>query len=156
MRFRRAFEVAAPQAAVAEFHRGAAGFRALRPPLVPMRLHGAPERLAAGDEMDFTMWLGPLPVRWVARIEETGPGGFVDRQIRGPFASWLHRHRFEARGAARTLVVDEIEARLRRHPIWGPAGWLLWAGLPPLFAWRAFRTRRLLEAGSSARPARGG
>jgi hypothetical protein len=41
-------------------------------------------------------------------------------------------------------VLDEIDARLSRHP--GPAliGLNLWAGLPLLFAYRAWKTRLLL------------
>ena len=53
-----------------------------------VRVHRAPERMASGDEMDFTLWAGPMPLRWVARIEDASPNGFTDRQVRGPFASW--------------------------------------------------------------------
>ncbi len=147
MRFRRRFEVAAPIAAVAEFHRSRASLEAITPPLVPLRVERAPERLAAGDEMVLRMWLGPVPVRWVARVEESGPGGFVDRQVEGPFRSWRHRHRFRELADGRTEVVDEIEAeiggRLRDRLV--AAG--MWIGLPALFAFRGWKTRRLLERG---------
>ncbi|MEZ4584038.1 MAG: hypothetical protein R3A10_20780 [Caldilineaceae bacterium] len=59
---------------------------AITPPPVIVRVHRAPELLGEGDEMDFTMWLGPLPIRWLARIEQVTPVTFVDRQLRGPFA----------------------------------------------------------------------
>jgi ligand-binding SRPBCC domain-containing protein len=143
--YRHAFLVRAPRAEVAAFHAAAASLGAITPPLMPMQLHHAPERLDAGDEMRFTLWLGPLPVRWLACLEEATPEGFVDRQVEGPFAAWTHRHRFVAVDEATTEVVDEIEARFKRHVVWGVVGLAMWLGLPLLFAYRGWKTRRLLE-----------
>lgn len=146
MRFRRRFRVAAPRAAVADFHRRPRSLAAITPPGLPMRFRGRPpDPLADGDEMEFVLWAGPLPVTWRARIEGMGEEGFADRQLAGPFRSWVHRHRFEADGDAATWVEDEIEARLAPHPLWGPVGLAMWAGLPLLFAYRGWKTRRLLE-----------
>jgi len=146
MKFRRTFRVRAPRDTVADFYSRATSLSAITPPLIPMRLHRAPERMAEGDEMDFTMWLGPIPVRWVARVGDVSAGGFVDCQVRGPFASWSHHHRFVVLDESTTRVVDEIEARLRRHPLWALVGLGMWLGLPLLFAYRGWKTRRLLES----------
>ncbi|MGD8625294.1 MAG: SRPBCC family protein [Anaerolineae bacterium] len=146
MKFRRVFRVRAPREQVADFHTRASSLGAITPPLVPMQLHRAPEQMGEGDEMEFTMWLGPLPVRWVACVEDVSEGGFVDRQLRGPFASWSHRHSFVAVDESTTRVVDEVEARLQRHPLWTLVGLGMWLGLPLLFAYRGWKTRRLLEA----------
>lgn len=113
-----------------------------------VRVHRAPERLASGDEMHFTLWAGPVPLRWVAAIEDASPVGFTDRQLSGPFAAWQHRHSFLRISDSETDVVDEVEAELSRHLFWRLAGALMWAGMPVLFAYRGWRTRRLLEAGS--------
>jgi len=139
------FRVQAPRAQVAAFHAAASSLGAITPPLIPMQLHQALERLDAGDEMSFTLWLGPLPVHWLARVEEMSPAGFVDRQLEGPFAAWTHRHRFLAVDEATTEVVDEIEARLAPHVLSGAVGLAMWLGLPLLFAYRGWKTRRLLE-----------
>ena len=48
-------------------------------------MHRAPAILGEGDEMEFILWVGPLPVRWVAYIEQVSGEGFTDRQLRGPF-----------------------------------------------------------------------
>jgi ligand-binding SRPBCC domain-containing protein len=149
MKYRHTFEVQAPLAEVVDFHTSAASLKAITPPLIPMQLHHAPQQMGDGDEMAFTMWLGPLPARWEARVEDVSPAGFLDRQLRGPFASWSHRHRFLALDEGWTEVVDEVEARLKPHLLWGAVGLAMWIGLPLLFAYRAWKTRRLLEAGAA-------
>lgn len=145
MIFESRFVVDAPPSTVIDFHRRSASMGAITPPPIIARLHAAAEYLGEGDEMAFTLWIGPLPLRWLARIEDVGPAGFRDRQLRGPFAFWLHQHRFEVLPDGRTAVHDRIEARLRRHPLWGPVGAMMWLGMPLLFAYRGWRTRGLLE-----------
>ncbi len=130
---------------------------AITPPPILVQVHKAPEHLAEGDEMDFTLWLGPLPIHWVARFEDVTATSFVDRQIRGPMRSWRHQHRFVAIDELTTDVVDEVELEVRPHPIWGPVGLGMALNLPVLFAYRSWRTRGLLEkavrSGSSVVPA---
>jgi ligand-binding SRPBCC domain-containing protein len=120
---------------------------AITPPPLVVRITAAPDVLRRGDRMAFTLWMGPLPVRWVAHIEEAGTTGFTDRQVAGPFAEWQHRHRFIAIDETHTEVRDEVRARLRRHWLWGPVGFAMWAGLPLLFAYRGWRTRQALTKG---------
>jgi ligand-binding SRPBCC domain-containing protein len=147
MRFAHRFRVNAPLAAVVEFHGQSGSLPAITPPPMIVRVHAAPAQLTSGDALDFTLWAGPIPLHWVARIEDASPDGFTDRQLRGPFAAWAHRHSF-VRGDDRTTdVVDEVEAALKRHPFWGPVGALMWIGLPLLFAYRGWRTRQILETG---------
>jgi ligand-binding SRPBCC domain-containing protein len=148
VKFRHRFRVQASLATVADFHARSASMAAITPPPLIVRIHRAPATLGSGDEMAFTLWAGPLPLRWVARIEDVSPGGFTDRQVRGPFAAWQHRHRFERISEAETAVVDEVTAELKRHPFWWIVGALMWLGLPLLFAYRGWRTRRLLAAGA--------
>lgn len=148
MRFRHTFRVKAPLAAVADFHGRSASMPAITPPPMIVRVHAAPPRLTTGDVMDFTLWAGPLPLRWVARIEDASVEGFTDRQVAGPFAAWAHRHRFVRVDDRTTDVVDEVEAQLKRHLFWGLVGALMWAGMPVLFAFRGWRTKQLLEAES--------
>ena len=145
MKYRHTFRVRAPLARVADFHTSAFSLKAITPPFIPMQLHAAPEQMGDGDEMVFTMWLGPLPVRWTARVEGVSPTGFQDRQVQGPFASWTHRHSFDAVDETTTDVIDEVEARLKPHLLWGAVGLAMWLGLPLLFGFRARKTRRLLE-----------
>ncbi len=152
IRYRHRFQVRAPLTSVADFHAQSASMAAITPPPVVVRVHQAPNRLDEGDEMEFTLWLGPLPIRWLARIEDVGPTGFVDRQLRGPFGHWVHRHSFVPVDETTTAVVDEISFRLQPHPFWGLVGLGMWLNLPLLFAYRAWRTRQLLETQAGAWP----
>ncbi|GAB4541257.1 MAG: hypothetical protein Kow0063_31970 [Anaerolineae bacterium] len=146
MKYRHCFEVAAPLAVVADFHAHSASMGAITPPPLVVRVQRAPTRLAEGDEMEFTMWLGPLPVRWLARIEDVGPTGFTDRQLHGPFRRWVHHHTFTPVDEATTAVLDEVELELRPHLWWGAVGLGMWLGLPLLLAYRAWKTRRLIQS----------
>ena len=145
MEYKHRFEVKAPLTAVAEFHAQSASMAAITPPPVVVRIHSAPARLDDGDEMDFTMWLGPLPLRWLARIEDVGPSGFTDRQLRGPFQEWVHRHTFVSVDEATTAVVDEIDLSLRTRLWWRLVGFGMWLSLPLLFAYRGWKTRQLIR-----------
>lgn len=78
-------------------------------------------------------------------VEWSPPFGFTDRQVRGPFASWTHRHRFVAFQDG-TLMTDLIEY----EPPAGPLGALanrLWLGehLERFFHHRQKEAKRLLE-----------
>lgn len=145
MNYSHRFEVRAPLAKVAEFHNRAASMVAITPPPIVVRIHRSQVILEEGGEMDFTMWLGPLPLRWLARIENVSTNGFTDRQLHGPFAEWVHRHTFIPMDDQTTVVIDEITMRLNTHPVWWLVGMGLRAGLPVLFAYRGWKTRSLLQ-----------
>lgn len=139
------FRVPAPLARVTEFHSRASSMAAITPPPIIIRMKNSPAILTEGDEMDFTMWFGPIPIRWLARIEDVTDAGFIDRQLQGPFAEWVHRHTFIAVDEQSTDVVDEIHLRLNPHPVRWLVGMGMVLGLPILFAYRAWKTRRILK-----------
>jgi len=145
MIYRHQFRVNASLARVAEFHNCSASMAEITPPPIIARVHNAPAVLAEGDEMSFTLWLGPLPIHWLARIENVSPSGFTDRQLRGPFSEWVHRHTYKAVNDQVTDVIDEITLKTRFHPIWGLVGIGMRLGLPILFAYRAWKTKRILR-----------
>jgi ligand-binding SRPBCC domain-containing protein len=147
MKFLHRFIVNAPVAEVAAFHSRSASMAAITPPPIVVQMHRAPELLAEGAQIEFTLWLGPLPVRWVAQIEQVTPVSFVDRQLRGPFTRWDHLHLFVPLDAKRTEVIDELTVELSHHPLWKAIGVSMWLGLPLLFAYRAWASRRVLRQG---------
>lgn len=115
------------------------------PPLILQVLRDDRTSLSAG-EIEFKLWFGPIPVRWLAR-HTAGPTStsFKDIQIKGPLALWEHEHLFEAvPGGAR--LTDRIT--LEHRP--GLAGFLtrlIFDGLPlrMLFTYRHWRTRLALR-----------
>ena len=144
--FEQAFTVRASLAAVAEFHHDARALKHLTPPPLFVQIHRA-EALAEGALTDFTLWLGPIPLRWVAVYARvSSEQGFTDSQQRGPLQAWTHTHQFEALAARHTRVTDHIEYE---HA----AGWRGWLSrlmfnslaLRGLFAYRAWVTRRMVE-----------
>jgi ligand-binding SRPBCC domain-containing protein len=145
MKFHHCFLVRAPVDCVIDFHLDPSSMAAITPPPVRVRVHRQPERVENRAEMAFTLWLGPIPVPWSAVFEAVTSLGFTDRQTVGPFAHWVHNHRFLPLDDFSTLVVDEIEVAYRRHPWWGLVGRLMSWSLPLLFAYRGWKTRRTLE-----------
>jgi ligand-binding SRPBCC domain-containing protein len=146
MIYTHCFRVNAPLNDVVEFHRQSASMAAITPPPIVVQMHRAPSFLSAGDQMDFTMWLGPLPVHWVAQIEGAESTGFIDRQLQGPFRSWVHKHSFVPVDNQATTVHDEVAVELHeRNWLWRIVGFGMWLGLPILFTYRKRRTRQLLE-----------
>lgn len=150
MKYQHRFRVQAPLQAVAEFHSYPDAMAAITPPPIVVQVHSAPERVVEGQQMDFTMWLGPLPLRWQARFEDVTPTSFVDRMVQGPLRTWRHRHSFVAIDDHTTDVVDEVEVQPRVHPLWGPVGLGMALNLPVLFAFRQWQTQRLLAQHSQS------
>lgn len=147
--FERSFVVDAPVAAVRAFHGDTGALRVLSPPGTFVRLHDV-EPLAEGSVSRFTLWLGPLPVRWTAVHRDVSPRGFTDVQRSGPAASWAHTHTFTPLDDGRTRVDDRIEFS-HRPGLGGLLTRILFSrpNLLFLFAWRAFATRRALRQASA-------
>lgn len=145
MVFTHSFRVKAPLVTVSNFHRETASMSAITPPPIGVRIKAAQDYPDNGDQMAFSLMIGPIEIPWVARFEGVSPTGFTDRQIEGPFREWVHRHEFVVIGDGLTEVVDKVEVHLKRHLIWGPLGFLMWLGMPFLFTFRSWKTRRLLD-----------
>jgi ligand-binding SRPBCC domain-containing protein len=145
MRYEKRHQVRASQQAVADFHSGPGGFKALNPFFIPIMVHEAPDPLVSGSEMAFTLWLGPIPVRWRARIEDSDMTGFTDVQLRGPFKAWQHRHSFIRIDDNTTEIHDAITAEMPDNLLKWPVAAMMWLGLPVLFQYRAWKTRKVLE-----------
>ncbi len=146
MNYQHKFVVNAGLDEVAAFHRRSRSMKVITPPPIIVRMRSAPHELAEGDVMSFTLWMGPLPLHWTARIENVTPAGFTDRQLSGPFASWVHRHIFVPLSDSSTAVIDVVDAELSRDPFWRLAGFSMWIGMPALFAYRGWKTRQLFRA----------
>lgn len=87
---------------------------AMTPPWLAFRMKGecGAGEVCRGAEFDYTIrWLG-LTIPWRSRITEYRRGkSFTDKQVRGPYRSWTHRHSFLPTGKG-TLMVDEVDYSL--------------------------------------------
>jgi ligand-binding SRPBCC domain-containing protein len=71
--------------------------------------------------------------------------GFTDTQAQGPFKQWVHRHSFCEIAEGLTEVSDEVHA-IPGKGLWnGLLSRLMWLNLPFLFAYRGWKTRRMLK-----------
>jgi ligand-binding SRPBCC domain-containing protein len=130
---------------VANFHRDASALKYLTPPPVVVQIHHV-QALGEGSLAEFTMWMGPVPIRWLARhVDVNMPEGFTDIQEKGPFDAWKHRHRFVQISEHLTEVEDRVEAEPGSGFLNGLVSRLMWLSLPVLFAYRGWATRRLVE-----------
>lgn len=106
--FSSEYMLRAPHSAVRAFHESSQALKHLSPPLIPVQVHKA-EPLAEGSMTEFTLWFGPIPIRWKAQHRKVGRYGFTDVQRSGPFKSWAHSHRYVPATQRTTLIEDHIE-----------------------------------------------
>jgi ligand-binding SRPBCC domain-containing protein len=103
---------------VFEFFAQARNLEVLTPPWLSFEvLTPEPVAMQEGTLLDYRLRLHGLPLRWRSRIEAWEPGRvFVDRQIRGPYRLWHHRHEFEVTGEG-TVVRDIVHYALPLGPL---------------------------------------
>ncbi len=110
--------VGRPLTEVFEFFSRAGNLERITPPWLAFRL-SAPEPLEmrAGTLIAYRLRVRRVPVRWISRIEEWEENrSFVDRQLRGPYRLWRHRHEF-APVPGGTRVRDHVEYALPLGPV---------------------------------------
>jgi ligand-binding SRPBCC domain-containing protein len=105
--------------------------------------------LHQGDVIEIVVRIWPTPFRqtWRIRAERVErPTLVLDTMLSGPFACWLHEHRFEDLGDGSTRLTDRIDYRLPFGVLGSLADRLLVRHLlGRTFAFRQRRSRELLE-----------
>jgi ligand-binding SRPBCC domain-containing protein len=103
-------------------------FRVVTPLPIPM---------AAGTRIDYRLRLFGIPFRWQTLISRWEPEGcFIDEQMQGPYAKWVHTHTFRELDGG-TLVTDEVRYRLPFFPLGQLAYPLVRRQLQRIFSYRA-------------------
>jgi ligand-binding SRPBCC domain-containing protein len=129
----------------------------LTPP--PPRLVAAdPSRrfqsIAAGEGSEILLSLVPIPwfprLSWTTRIVEfEWFSHFTDEQVRGPFASFRHRHGIAAESrdqVAGTLITDSMDYALPSGILGALAAARVWNQLEQSFSYRRQRLPEVLAA----------
>jgi ligand-binding SRPBCC domain-containing protein len=105
--------VARPLVQVFEFFARADNLERITPPWLSFGLVCEPPgELRLGTLLEYRLRVHGVPLRWVSEIELWEPGrAFVDRQVRGPYRLWRHRHDFAPIGEE-TIVRDRVRYAL--------------------------------------------
>ena len=111
----------APLDEVFEFFSKAENLGAMTPSWMGFRITQHPGSMAEGIHISYRIQMGPLPMTWVSVIEAWDPKRrFVDVQVKGPYKSWWHEHRFTAQGS-QTLMEDTVRFEVGYGPLAGIA-----------------------------------
>lgn len=91
------------------FFSNAHNLQELTPPWVEFQiLTPAPIKMGVGTLIDYKIRVHRIPLRWRTLISRWEPPmRFVDQQIRGPYRTWIHEHRFEAVDGG-TKMTDDV------------------------------------------------
>lgn len=114
-------------------------------------LTGLPIHMSEGTHIDYRIRLYGIPMTWRTLIDRWEPPHlFQDRQLKGPYRMWVHRHAFEDLGAS-TRVVDTVWYRL---PVLGPLNALVHPlvrrQLDQIFDYRSEAVRLAFDRASAA------
>lgn len=140
---------------VFEFFSDAANLQRITPPELNFRiLTPQPIPMAQGTLIEYQLSLFGIPLRWQTRIAEWNPPyQFVDEQLRGPYALWVHTHTFEPTSGG-CIIRDQVRYRLPLSPLGDIAHPLVRLQLERIFAYRQQAVgKALLNANSSPTPA---
>lgn len=146
-RFIKESRIAAPPSTVFRFHESPDALKLLIPPWEPVEVVEPPRSLRPGSRAVLRMRLGPFRIEWIAEhVEYERDRLFVDRQVKGPFAHWRHRHCFEEDGGGGTILRDEVEYRAPLGTLGDVlAGGFIRSKLRRMFDYRHEVTRRACE-----------
>jgi uncharacterized protein len=108
--FRYRIELDHPVETVFRWHTRPGAFERLTPPWESVRVLERDGGLQPGARVLLGLRKGPTELKWeVEHTEFEENHLFVDEQVRGPFRSWRHEHRFERLESGRTAVKDVVE-----------------------------------------------
>jgi ligand-binding SRPBCC domain-containing protein len=142
--FAKSIIVEAPVETVFGFHEREDALRILSPRFPPVRVI----RKTGGIEQGSRVELKVGPFLWTALHTDYEKNRlFVDEQIQGPFAKWVHRHEFESVNQT-TRLTDRVEYRMPGG-VWMNRlfGWAVQLGLRRMFRERHQITKRYCEKG---------
>lgn len=109
----------------------------------------SPIDLKVGALIDYKLQLFGIPFKWRTRIAAWEPGVmFVDEQLKGPYAQWIHTHTFHDLQDA-TQVTDAVRYRLPLFPFGEVALPVVKLQLRRIFGYRTAQITKLLPVTDS-------
>jgi len=125
---RRVQRLPLPPERVFDFFADARNLEAITPPSLKFHIiTDGPIEIRSGTIIDYRLRLSGIPFRWQSVIEDYDPPRqFVDRQIRGPYASWHHTHSFApVTGDGGEVTATDMTDLVRYRMPLGPLGMLV-------------------------------
>jgi ligand-binding SRPBCC domain-containing protein len=110
--------IAAPLPEVFAFFSNPANLARITPPGLGFRMHRpAPPELSEGARLEYRIRWSAFTIRWVTRITKwLPPHEFVDIQEKGPYAAWIHTHRFTEQDGG-VVMEDHVDYALPLGPL---------------------------------------
>lgn len=88
-------KISAPAEQVFDWHAREGAIRRLSPPWAPLKIISKTPGVDKGTQVKLKIKTGPVFSSWDALHTACEPGRmFIDTQIKGPFHTWQHTHRF--------------------------------------------------------------
>lgn len=92
-----------------QYHANPGALARLVPPWQSVVVEKRSDSLEVGSEVELTMRMMGIPMRWLARHTQLHPpNSFTDVQVRGPFRSWTHQHLFSSLSSTSSRLTDRI------------------------------------------------
>jgi ligand-binding SRPBCC domain-containing protein len=143
--------VALPLEDVFSFFSAAENLERITPPELRFSIvTPIPVKIRQGTLIDYRLSLFGVSFPWRTEITIWKPPfEFVDTQLRGPYAQWIHRHTFRQENGE-TIITDEVRYRLPVPFLGELARPLVRLQLKRIFAHREKSIRELLAGAEGA------
>jgi ligand-binding SRPBCC domain-containing protein len=141
-----------PREQVFEFFADAGNLERITPPELSFHIiTPQPIEVHKGTLIDYKLKLHGLPMTWRTEITTWNPPfEFVDTQLRGPYAQWIHRHTFTEIDESKTLIEDEVRYRLPLEPLGDIAHFIVRRELNYIFDYRQKAVKKILGGRSES------
>lgn len=105
-----------------------------------------PVDLREGALIEYRLRIYGIPINWRTEISLWNPPfEFIDRELKGPYKQWIHRHTFVEMDENKTLIRDEVKYRLPFEPLGELFHWFIRAKLDHIFDFRERAVREIFE-----------